>query len=75
MHSILDMCCACLRVCARSSPKQPTPHRTGAACTNCGAVVSPQWRNIEIGGDQTMHVCNACGIYWGRHKRLRAVRH
>jgi hypothetical protein len=36
-------------------------------CNNCQATSSPMWRN----GPESMMLCNACGIYFSKYKKLR----
>ncbi|GJD06124.1 Bromodomain-containing protein 1 [Galdieria sulphuraria] len=37
-------------------------------CMNCGTVKSPGWR---AGPPGARRLCNACGLFWAKHKQLR----
>lgn len=39
----------------------------GGPCMHCGVTESPQWRRPI---DKEQVLCNACGIYYGRHRSL-----
>jgi hypothetical protein len=41
----------------------------GGPCVCCGARLSPQWRKPVL-QDEVKVLCNACGIYFTRHKTL-----
>lgn len=47
--------------------------RTTGPCSHCHAKSSPQWRNIEMGDEQTVVMCNACGLYYNKHGELRPL--
>lgn len=44
------------------------PATTGKHCANCGTNDSPTWRRHK---STQSHVCNACGLYYGLHKKNR----
>jgi hypothetical protein len=39
-----------------------------AYCMNCGTFKSPGWR---AGPSHARRLCNACGLFWAKHKQLR----
>lgn len=52
---------------ARASPTNNANYQ----CANCGKRESPTWRQGEF---PDMKLCNACGLYWGKHHRARPLK-
>ncbi|KAL7420409.1 hypothetical protein Q5752_005379 [Cryptotrichosporon argae] len=48
----------------------PTP-RQADVCCNCGSVKSDQWMTKKVKDGTPKKVCNPCGIYFNKHKRMR----
>lgn len=44
-------------------------------CHNCKTAVTPFWRKapVELGAPCGSYLCNACGLYFRAHKRLRPL--
>ncbi|KAL1405344.1 hypothetical protein Q8F55_008975 [Vanrija albida] len=49
----------------------PTPPTSTDACYNCGATESDQWMTKKLKDGRAGRVCNACGLYFNKHKRMR----
>lgn len=53
------------------SPWAATPSNPSDACYNCGTTESSQWMSKKLKDGSTGRVCNSCGLYFNKHKRMR----
>lgn len=61
---------------AQSAPSQPqdqsdTSKRKSGLCSNCDVRMSSTWRQVDIEDNRTVQLCNACGLYYLKHRKMR----